>query len=156
AVIILVRSNRSALLAILIATAGEMVATALRYVDPNRSTDVLDFAAAVVFLSSLTVVLAFVVFGPGHITVYRIVGAIAIYLNIAIVFAATYRLIDILAPGAFSPPIGLHDLRPVFSFIYFSFETITTLGFGDILPVHPFARSLVTLEAFFGQLFPAI
>ena len=41
------------------------------------------------------------------------------------------------------------------SFSYFSLTTITTTGFGDIVPVHPLARSLATLEAVFGQLFPA-
>src|SRR5882757_833785 len=39
---------------------------------------------------------------------------------------------------------------------YFSFSTLTTSSFGDILPVHPIARSLANLEAICGQLFPAI
>jgi hypothetical protein len=40
--------------------------------------------------------------------------------------------------------------------IYFSFATLTTVGFGDVLPVHPYARSLAIAEAIVGQLFPAI
>jgi len=39
---------------------------------------------------------------------------------------------------------------------YFSFTTLTTLGFGDIVPLNPLARSLVVLEALVGQLFPVI
>ncbi len=39
---------------------------------------------------------------------------------------------------------------------YFSFVTLTSLGYGDITPLHPFARALVTLEALAGQLFLAI
>jgi hypothetical protein len=39
---------------------------------------------------------------------------------------------------------------------YFSFTTLTTLGYGDILPVSPVARSLATSEALFGQLYPAV
>ena len=39
--------------------------------------------------------------------------------------------------------------------IYFSFVTLTTVGYGDILPVHPVARSLCNLEAISGQLYPA-
>jgi hypothetical protein len=39
--------------------------------------------------------------------------------------------------------------------VYFSFKTLTTVGFGDIVPVHPFARSLTNVEAIFGQLYPA-
>ncbi len=40
-------------------------------------------------------------------------------------------------------------------FIYFSFVTLTTVGYGDIAPVHPFARSLCNVEAVIGQLYPA-
>lgn len=39
--------------------------------------------------------------------------------------------------------------------VYFSFATITTVGYGDIVPVHPFARSLSNLEAALGKLCPA-
>ena len=39
--------------------------------------------------------------------------------------------------------------------LYFSFTTLTTVGYGDIVPVHPFARSLANLEAIMGQLYPA-
>jgi hypothetical protein len=39
--------------------------------------------------------------------------------------------------------------------LYFSLTTLTTTGFGDITPVHPFARSLANLEAIIGQLYPA-
>ena len=41
-------------------------------------------------------------------------------------------------------------------FVYFSFVTLTTVGYGDVIAVHPIARSLVTVEALIGQLFPAI
>jgi hypothetical protein len=39
--------------------------------------------------------------------------------------------------------------------MYFSFVTLTTIGYGDITPIHPFARSLANLEGIFGQLYPA-
>ena len=40
--------------------------------------------------------------------------------------------------------------------LYFSFITLTSVGFGDIVPVHPVAQTLAMLEALIGQLFPAI
>ena len=40
--------------------------------------------------------------------------------------------------------------------MYFSYITITTTGFGEIVPLHPLARSLVQLEAFIGVLYPVI
>jgi voltage-gated potassium channel Kch len=39
--------------------------------------------------------------------------------------------------------------------IYFSFVTLTTTGYGDIVPLHPYARSLANIEAVIGQLYPA-
>ena len=41
-------------------------------------------------------------------------------------------------------------------YVYFSLVTLTTLGYGDIIPVHPIARSLAVCEGFVGQLYPAI
>ena len=95
------------------------------------------------------------VFGPGRITYHRVIGAILLYLTIGIVFVALYTLVGALAPGSFTG-IKVHDrvsLPP--DLVYFSFVTLTTLGYGDIVPVHPFARSLSNLEAILGQLYPA-
>ncbi len=100
-------------------------------------------------------VVAHAVFGPGRITYHRVIGAILLYLTIGIVFVALYTLVGALAPGSFTG-ISVHDrvsLPP--DLVYFSFTTITTVGFGDIVPIHPFARSLSNLEAILGQLYPA-
>jgi hypothetical protein len=45
---------------------------------------------------------------------------------------------------------------PMPRLIYFSFVTLTTVGYGDMAPIHPLTRSLATLEALVGQLYPAI
>ena len=97
------------------------------------------------------------VFKEGRVSRQRIEAAVAAYLMIALAFAASYHLISFLIPGAFAfvdeaPNLG--DLR--FEFDYFSVSTITTLGYGDITPVHPFARALAMTEALVGQLYPAI
>jgi len=100
-------------------------------------------------------VVARAVFGPGKITYHRVIGAILLYLTIGVVFMALYTLVGALAPGSFSG-LKVHDrvsLPP--DLVYFSFTTLTTVGFGDIVPVHPFARSLSNLEAILGQLYPA-
>jgi voltage-gated potassium channel Kch len=57
--------------------------------------------------------------------------------------------------GAILPWVE-HDFDPETRLIYFSFATLTTVGYGDITPVHPIARSLAMLEALIGQLFPVI
>lgn len=156
AVLIIVWHIRTAVAAVFIASAIELAAVALRFVRPSERTEVLDFAAALILLVALTFVLGIAVFGPGRVTIHRILGAIAIYLNVAATCALGYRMIEALGPGAFSSsltaPSSGHGMAGL---IYFSFATLTTSGYGDIVPIGPFARSLANVESVIGQLFPA-
>jgi len=156
AVLAIVWHIRLAVVAVLLATATELAAVVLRVTRPSQGTESLDFAAALTLLVALTVVLSVAVFGPGRVTVHRILGAIAIYLNIAAAFALAFRMIDALGPGKFSVHlVGTGVGHAVADLVYFSFTTLTTTGFGDIVPIDPFARSLANLESVIGQLFPA-
>ncbi|MCP1839297.1 hypothetical protein ACVIHI_007789 [Bradyrhizobium sp. USDA 4524] len=47
------------------------------------------------------------------------------------------------------------DSAPASSVYYLSFVTLTSTGYGDIIPVHPLARSLCNVESVIGQLYPA-
>jgi len=94
------------------------------------------------------------VFGPGRITHHRILGAVTLYLNVGLMFAAIYQLIDTLAGDVFISGTKTH-LQPFGTMVYFSFTTLTSVGFGDIQPVQPLARSVAILEAILGQMFPA-
>jgi ion channel len=97
------------------------------------------------------------VFHPGPVTWHRIQGAVAVYLLFGLAWAQAYECVEALAPGAFQFPRGDLTTGGWFSpLLYFSFITLTTLGYGDILPVHPAARSLAMFEALMGQLYPAI
>lgn len=90
----------------------------------------------------------------GPVTVHHIVGATAVYLLIGLAFGEAARILDTLDPQAYSAHASMTDDR--MDLYYFSFITLTTVGYGDITPVHPLARSLAVLEALIGQLFPAI
>jgi hypothetical protein len=116
-------------------------------------------------LLALVALIAFVsftmryVYEEGRITSQRIQAAVAAYLLIIIVFALGYTLIAFLIPEAFrfpDKPPNIGDPRFGYIFHYFSISTITTLGYGDIAPVHPFSRTLATVEALVGQLYTAI
>jgi len=96
------------------------------------------------------------VFSPGTVTFDRILGAVVLYVLIGVVWAEACQLISIRVPGAYA---GIaHDSSSIdhSSWIYFSFVTLTTVGYGDITPVAHAARSLAILEALIGQLYPAI
>ena len=86
----------------------------------------------------------------------RIVGAICIYMLLALVWAMLYLLIAEALPGSFNGVPQAPWLENFSTAIYFSFVTITTLGYGDILPVTPLARFLVTMEAIVGVFYMAI
>jgi len=76
-----------------------------------------------------------------------------------VTWAFGYKVLMEMIPGAihFQTPLaaGVPTGEPA-RLIYFSFETLTTVAFGDVYPVHRIARSLTTAEALIGQLYPAI
>lgn len=92
----------------------------------------------------------------------RIFGALCAYVFIGLLFAAVYTHMEFRQPGTFSLPQaatleGLareSSLFPIFT--YFSFVTLTTLGYGDITPVAEHARTLAWFEALVGQLYLAV
>jgi hypothetical protein len=101
----------------------------------------------------LVVVLGLTLRG-GPVTFHRIQGAVAGYLLLGMIWAYAYSLVALLRPDAFSGPVSPSDGPR--AFYYFSFVTLTTLGYGDVLPVHPAARSLAAFEAVTGPLYLAI
>jgi hypothetical protein len=80
-----------------------------------------------------------------------------LYLNVAVICASAFSLIWELRPAAFAtlaaPTGGPDELATM---LYFSLTTLTTTGYGDIVPVDPFARSLANLESVIGQFYLAI
>jgi hypothetical protein len=95
------------------------------------------------------------VFEPGRITYHRVTGAILLYLTIGLVFVALYSLVGAVSPTAFNGLTVAARVSLPSDLVYFSFTTLTTVGYGDIVPVHPVARSLSNIEAIVGQLYPA-
>ncbi len=92
----------------------------------------------------------------GPIDGNKIVGAICIYLLIGLVWTLSYLFVAQAIPGAFN---GLEQAIWYDNFAdvaYYSFVTLTTLGYGDISPVIPIARFLVYMEAIVGVFYMAI
>jgi hypothetical protein len=100
------------------------------------------------------------VFGDGSVDTNRIIGAVTIYLLLGIAWAFCYALVEIILPGSFEfrSSTDVERLHAGFlgEFLYFSNITLTTLGYGDVVPVSPPARMLASLEAMVGQLYVAI
>ncbi len=111
------------------------------------------------FLLLLTSLILGQIFREGPTTSHRIMGAVAVYLLIGMIWCGAYYLVALWIPGAFNiqGPIAPGDGESLQSqLFYFSFVTLTSIGYGDIAAVHPTVRMLVILEGVVGQLYPAI
>src|SRR5271165_1560186 len=105
-------------------------------------------------LAIALVLLSQVLFRKGPVTLNRIQGAIAVYLLFGIGWAHAYHIAEIVHPGSFNSAAG--TMSNISDWGYFSFVTLSTVGYGDITPVRPIARSLAVAEALTGQLYLAI
>ena len=110
----------------------------------------------ILFFAVLAAVILAHVFGQGKINFHRIQGAIAVYLLLGVIWSGGYRLVIYFDPEAFTSLLISDESMLMSKLVYFSFVTLTTVGYGDIIAVHPAARSLAILEALTGQLFPAV
>jgi hypothetical protein len=154
--IFIVSSSAVAIAALLVAIALVVIATVLRFRQPSSVDLFLDATAWAIAGVTLSFVVAHAVFAPGRITLHRIVGAVLLYLVIGFTFVALFCFVALLEPNAFAGLQPLQDNLAVASnFAYFSFVTLTSVGYGDIVPVHPYARGLANVEAIIGQLYPA-
>lgn len=96
-----------------------------------------------------------VVFGT-EISANRLVGAVCIYLILGVIWAVAYSILEMTFPGSFQGFLPLEDREWDSEWLYFSFVTMTSLGYGDISPVSAIARALAYLEAVTGQFYIAI
>lgn len=104
-----------------------------------------------------TVVLVFrYVVRAGAITLDKIYAAISVYLLAGFTWGGIYALIELLHPGSFQWARTLDPKTLLQSFVYLSFVTLASLGYGDITPITPQARSLALLEVMFGTFYVVV
>jgi hypothetical protein len=147
----------SPVVAVALVAAFIMAGTAA--VSRHTAPSVLDvyLLAGALLLMGITLgyVVARAVFAPGRVSYHRIIGAILVYLSVALTFAALFTIVGLLVPQAFSGMVLEDNPALASNVIYFSFVTLTSTGYGDVFPIHPVARSLCNLETIIGQLYPA-
>src|SRR6202789_3254141 len=118
-----------------------------------------DSALKVFCMAILVVMTLKQTFLPGPVNVHRVMGGVAAYLLLGVTWAFGYKLLMETSPDAihFQTPLaaGVSTGEPA-RLMSFSFETLTTVSYGDAYPVHRVARSLAISEALIGQLYPAI
>ena len=92
----------------------------------------------------------------GSVNVNKIIGAICMYLLLGINWAIFYLFINMAIPGSFHGLAATDIGTQLAELIYYSFVTMTTMGYGDLIPVKPLARTVAYLQAIVGQFYVAV
>ena len=134
-----------------------VVINIIRYISGNHILTIADFFTDVAVYSLLMGMVLVKVFESGPITPHRVVGAIVVFMLIGNLWAVFYQFIYGYAPDAFQFPAATPEHSPdPATFLYFSYTTLTTTGYGEIAPVHALPRTLANIEQLIGVLYPAI
>ena len=121
-----------------------------------ESLQTLSLILGLVFLIFMTSVFVWSIVSDPSVTTDTLAGAVSAYMLMGITFGIAYSLIDHLVPGSFRDTLepGKHLTQSEFTF--FSFVTMTTVGYGDIVPWDAHARSVAMIEAVIGIMYPAV
>ena len=114
-----------------------------------------DAIFGIIFIGYICILILKHIFKQENVTAETIYGAIVVYLLIGLMWVSLYYLTELFHPGSFSLAAG-NTNESKKALYYFSFVTLTTLGYGDITPVSAPARSLAMLEAIVGQMYIAV
>ena len=135
---------------------------ALIWISDRSDSALLTWASSAVTQLLLTVVMIQVfidVLRSRRVTVDVIFGSVAVYLLFGVVMAMAYQFGNSISPGSIieSVPAESTLAGPQFKqFLYFSFVTLTSVGYGDLTPISQYARSIAMFEGVVGQLYLAI
>ena len=105
------------------------------------------------FFLLATVLMIEKIFSDRQVTIDTIVGGISVFLLIGDLWFLFFETIYLLNPAAFTSSAETINF---FDLLYFSFTTLTTVGYGDIAPVSPLAKVLTNLEGICGVMYPAV
>ena len=123
-----------------------------------EALEFISLLGSVIFFSYIAGLILVDIFRAEMVTLNIIAAGISVYLFFGNICGFMYAIIGHVDPGAFNIPATTaiylgDDVSSLGSAMYFSFVTLTTLGYGDITPINPFARSLAFLEAAMGQIY---
>ena len=128
-------------------------------VTANAAITAAAHALRLVFLCYVVVLLMYRVLGDPAVTLDTVAGAACVYMLLGLVWGYLFLVLESWRPGSFHVPPDWIASSPGSlraTLVYFSFSTLTTVGYGDIHPNDPQAGSLCAAEALIGQLYLAI
>ena len=151
-------SKLSSWLIIMLALGGAACGIIARIpAEASVTMEVIGLCFETVLLFYIILLISGDVFTTDKVDADTICGSVSVYLLLGAAFGAIYSIVHLLDPQGFSglEPSFASDpsLGPNRALMYYSFVTLTTLGYGDIAPVNSFARAAANVEAIFGQLY---
>jgi len=127
----------------------------MNFFTPSRTLQLWSDSWGIASILVIAFILLSQVFSPGRVTHVRIQGAIAVYLLFGAAWAHAYHIAALVQPNAFNITAAGATFR-VSDWIYYSFVTLSTVGYGDITAIQPIPRLLSVGEALTGQLYLAV
>ena len=134
----------------------DFIATAQLMITEAPYAIVFFYISSAVFFVALITLFTSQLFSQTLVDGKLLLASVNIYFALGIVFAMIFGLVDHLEPGSFSISASLPDAPNSTDFMYFSLVTLSTLGYGDILPLSGQARTLAAVEAVVGQVYLTI
>jgi len=126
-----------------------------KYVEPLPDTIIFGPIFSGLFTFYVILLLLQAIFRSPEVDAEAVSAAACVYLFLGLLWGDFYFILEHLAPGSFNVP-DTADTTSYHAFNYFSYVTLSTLGYGEITPVTKAARSLTSMEALVGQLYIAV
>jgi hypothetical protein len=159
-----VAQRKTVLIMSVILAVLSLVTTWTGYFIEAKSFLLAGYGFAIAFFTLVSAVILWQVLSHREVTSETIAGSICVYLLLGVIWANVYALLETIEPHSFSGneaqvesvegPLSPQTRSTRFS--YYSFVTLTTLGYGEITPLTRPARNLAALEAIVGQLYLAV
>ena len=137
-------------------SAISILAAGILLVSGEHWAVLFEHGCVVVLVTFFSVSILGYVLRSGRVTMDRIFAVVCVYMLIGFAWTFAYALLEEVKPGSFAavPELGHDDyVARMLRLRYFSFMTLTTVGYGDIVPRSPAAHTMAVLEAVMGQIY---
>jgi hypothetical protein len=150
------RASRPVFVAGILLIAVNVLATVVWLLAGQGVADVAAHLSGLAFLALAAAVALRAIFLPGPVDLNKVTGSLCVYLLIGVAWAELYQLLQGYDPSSFAGVEQQQGHALSWRFLYFSFVTLTTLGYGDVLPLTIYAQTLTVTETVIGQFYLAV
>jgi hypothetical protein len=156
--VLAVGARRGTLLVTALLAVPALVGKWLNHLQPQMFSPAIFLVSAIAFLAFIIIQILRFVLGTRQVNAEVLCASISVYLTLGLLWALAYRLVAFLTPTAFAFNSTQVVSQPMggFTAFYFSFVTLSTVGYGDITPVSNVARMLAVMESMTGTLYVAV